>query len=153
MGTIVSRIVDDGIVGDAELAICDISETDQLVLGSRGKLSPSAVHCEDLEVLKDVVLRSDTVMFSPLCLMERELREGSIVVLPCEEAWLKTNYGIVRLKGRNLPLVAEHFMEKAKEVDQQCLQQGAELKEGFMTQSSRRKRRQTKSIKGTSVRK
>lgn len=86
----------------------------------KGGQSPTAVQCEDIEILKEVAKRSDVVIFMPLCLVEAELADGGLAFLPCEEPWLRTMFGIVKLKAKTLPPAFDHFFQKVIEADQDC---------------------------------
>ncbi|MGB6221812.1 LysR family transcriptional regulator [Haloferula sp.] len=124
-----------------------------LAAGGAKKASSLAIHCEDLEILKEIVSRSDVIMLAPLCLVEREIAEGSLCALPCVESCLKTSFGIVKLKGRTLPPLAGHLFEEMKRTDAACLQRGEELQAMIFPKKGRRSSQASKRSKGTSARK
>jgi DNA-binding transcriptional LysR family regulator len=64
---------------------------------------PVALRCDNLSVLKDLVINDDLILVATQAAVERELRAGTLVLLPFPEtSALFTEIGIVHLSGRTL---------------------------------------------------
>lgn len=68
-------------------------------------------------IIKATVASSDAIGMGLLPMIERELKSGEFVILPCDFPELKRHNGIVQLTGHNLSPFAEHFIAILKEVD------------------------------------
>lgn len=114
---------------------------------------PTAVHCEDLEILKEIVTVSDVVMFLPLCLVAEEIRRRTLRVLPLEIPWLKTQFGVIKLKGRTLSSFCDRVTEEVQQADRECHQLGEKLRSEFFAPKHPRRKRTRPASKGTSTKK
>ncbi|MEE4295039.1 MAG: LysR family transcriptional regulator [Wenzhouxiangella sp.] len=85
------------------------------------------VHCEDMGVLKSLLLSSDVVGFFPLSMMEEELLSGRVVPLKVGETWLHTNFSLFHMKNRELSAVANDFIEELKLADACVAEKNQEL--------------------------
>jgi DNA-binding transcriptional LysR family regulator len=95
---------------------------------SAGGFEP-AVHCEDVGLLKSLVLASDVVGFFPLAMVEDELVSGRMVALRVDEPWLTTNFALFYMKDRALSAVAADFITELKLADEAAAAKNQELAE------------------------
>jgi DNA-binding transcriptional LysR family regulator len=66
-----------------------------------GSPPPLAIECDDVEILRNVALASDTVLAAPNAAVEREIASGALVALAVEGLEpLFSEMGIVSLRGR-----------------------------------------------------
>jgi DNA-binding transcriptional LysR family regulator len=93
---------------------------------SAGGFEPT-VHCEDIGLLKSLVLASDMVGFFPLAMVEDELVSGRMVALRVDEPWLTTNFALFHMKGRALSAVAAEFITALKLADEGVAAKNQEL--------------------------
>jgi len=93
---------------------------------SNGGFEP-AVHCEDIGLLKSLVMASDAVGFFQLSMVEDELVSGRMAVLAVEEPWLSTNFALFHIKDRAQSAVAAEFITELKLADERVAAKDQEL--------------------------
>jgi DNA-binding transcriptional LysR family regulator len=71
---------------------------------------------------------SDVIVATALSLVEEELAQGTLAVVPFSEPWLRFNYGFISRPGRTLSRVTEHFMAIVREIETEVEQREAELR-------------------------
>lgn len=72
----------------------------------------ATVECESYSVLKRMVLSSNCISAALRSTIAAELEGGELVALPIKSPRIKTNAGIVRLRGRTLSPIADAFVEE-----------------------------------------
>jgi len=97
-----------------------------------GKGFKPTVQCDELGTVINIVQNSEAVCLTPLSVVERELSQDSLAVLPCEESWLHTSYAILRIRDRLLSPSARMFIETAQEIDRECLRREQKLKAVYL---------------------
>ena len=75
------------------------------------------IKTEGVGVAKSVVASSDAIGFAPLALIAPEIEAGTLAPLPLHLPWLHTNYGVIRLKGRELSPAAQVFVAELTAVE------------------------------------
>ena len=86
-----------------------------------------AVHCEDIGLIKSLVMESDLVGFFTLSMVEEELLSGRMVALEVDEPWLTTSYSLFHMKDRALPPVLEEFIHEIQRADERVAEKNQEL--------------------------
>jgi DNA-binding transcriptional LysR family regulator len=104
-----------------------------------------AVQCDSVALMRLLVANSDVIGAFPLTLVERELRERTLVVLPFFDSRFCTSYGIVLLKARTLSPIAERFLQLLKDAEEAMSRREAELQRSLLPH--RRAARTTPSTK------
>ncbi len=98
---------------------------------------PALIH-ESPTASLQVMLASDAVGVATMPVVQLALRTGEIVVLPWQEPWAKTNFGIIQVRGRSLSSAASTFMKLLREVDAQVLAETRPMLEAAFRQGQRR---------------
>ena len=70
------------------------------ILPERMSVSPRVIRADTFQLAKSVVLESDAIGIGSPSLIEAELDDGRLVMLPVTAPWLMTHYGFVRLADR-----------------------------------------------------
>jgi DNA-binding transcriptional LysR family regulator len=71
------------------------------------------VCCENLYAVLRVVGQTDAVGATIRAFVEPEVAAGRIVILPYEAPWMRTNYGLMYLRGRTLSVASDAFRAAA----------------------------------------
>jgi DNA-binding transcriptional LysR family regulator len=87
------------------------------ILPERFPLAASAIRADTFQLAKSVVLESDAVGLAMPTMIEGELMDGALVVLPFEAPWLVTNYGFIRLADRTPSPAALAMIDTVREVE------------------------------------
>ncbi len=66
---------------------------------------------------KDVVLAGQALGAAVKGQIDREIRDGLLVMLPIDTPWLSLNYGFITKRGRTLSPAAKAFMEIVREIE------------------------------------
>jgi|GraSoiStandDraft_4_1057263.scaffolds.fasta_scaffold94644_2 DNA-binding transcriptional LysR family regulator len=78
-----------------------------------GVQPPLAIECDDVEILKNAALASDTVLAAPHAAVQRELDSGSLIALAIEGLEpLFSEMGVVSLRGRTLSPMASAIIAR-----------------------------------------
>jgi DNA-binding transcriptional LysR family regulator len=77
---------------------------------SSGRFEPRVL-VETFSAAKDIVLAGQALSAAVEGQIDREIREGLLVMLPVNTPWLKINYGFITKRGRTLSPAALSFME------------------------------------------
>ena len=75
------------------------------------------ISCRDISVLKSVVMHSDAISIAGKRLLQRELNEGTLKLIPLKGRAPLTEFKIAYLKNRTLSPPAEHFIRLIQEFD------------------------------------
>ena len=75
------------------------------------------IRVDTMAAVKDVVMQCDAVGAAPLALIAREVRAGQLCVLPLRLDWMRTRYGFVHLRERQLTPAALAFMSEVRSVE------------------------------------
>ena len=75
------------------------------------------IRVDTMAAVKDVVMQCDAVGAAPLALIAREVRAGQLCVLPLRLDWMRTRYGFVHLRERQLTPAALAFMREVRSVE------------------------------------
>lgn len=86
-----------------------------------------AIEIEIMSGLQTLIGDSDVLCAAPLVLLGRELREGSLLVLPFWDNWLVTNYGFITLKNRSKAPAVEKFMDELRGIEKELFVEEQEL--------------------------
>jgi DNA-binding transcriptional LysR family regulator len=92
---------------------------------------PAAV-CDPPSLMRRIVLESDAVGMLTLPLIEKELRDGAFRVVPLKVDWLRTGFGIVWLKDRDLLPACREAIERIERKDRELTALEAELRREFV---------------------
>jgi DNA-binding transcriptional LysR family regulator len=76
-----------------------------------------AITCESVAMMKTIVAETDAISLLPLSAVMAEVQARKLVVLSVVPAFLKVNWGIVRLSHRTLSPLAETFVRLLLETD------------------------------------
>ena len=92
---------------------------DSLLAGRHENLaaSGSAVRCQSLTALADLVASSDSIGIFSRGIVRRRLAEGSLAVLPLDGKRPTSDWGILHVKNRTLPPAAVAFIEAIRWAD------------------------------------
>lgn len=90
----------------------------------------AVIELGSMEAIKELVKLNLGVSVVAPWVVERELREGTLVALPLGRRKLKRDWMIIHVKGRHLSLAEETFVATCKTVVQQLLPEGLAGKEG-----------------------
>lgn len=78
---------------------------------------PIALECDDVALLKQTAMATDTVLVMTHATVVHELAAGTLVLLPLKDLPpLHTAMGIVSLKGRSHSPIALHVIDRLKEI-------------------------------------
>lgn len=88
-------------------------------ISSDGRFFIPKIECSDLRMMLEVAAGSDAVCGSMSRFAADAVRKGLLVELPFHPPWLRTHYGIMRLRGRPLPNVAAIFCKIAVRQEEQ----------------------------------
>jgi len=97
---------------------------------TRDYLAP--IRVGTIALIKQVVAGSDAVAGAPLALIAAEVKAGTVAVLPFHEPWMRTNYGIIYLKGRTLSPAAEAFVSHLRQVEDEIAQAAKGLRRALL---------------------
>lgn len=92
-------------------------------LGAAGWIDPSngdfvtAIQVDSITAVEQVVLNSDAISAAPVSLIEKELKNRTLVELPFQRPWLRLNYGFIYLRDRTLSPTTEAFMREVEAVE------------------------------------
>jgi len=75
------------------------------------------IFVETFAAAKDVVLGGQALGAAIRGQIDRELRDGLLVILPVDAPWLRLNYGFITKRGRTLSPAAKAFMEIVREIE------------------------------------
>jgi len=75
-----------------------------------------AVECNDLSVIRQIVLETDAILASTLTSVREELESGRMTVVG-SAPWLSTQYGIVTLRNHRLTAASARFREFVLEAE------------------------------------
>lgn len=75
-----------------------------------GLLPLPAVVCEQISIIRQILARSDAVGMLVRTMIEPELRAGTLKLLRGDVPWLRTNFGVIRLRNRPLPLAGNRLI-------------------------------------------
>jgi DNA-binding transcriptional LysR family regulator len=65
--------------------------------------------CENLVAVLRVVSQTEAIGATVRAFAEPEIQSGKIVALPYQAPWMRTNYGLMYLRGRTLSVAADAF--------------------------------------------
>lgn len=86
------------------------------------------IRCDYVAMIKALVAHSNAVALLLLPMIERELKSGEFVLLPCDFPEQKTHLGIVQLWGRTLSPPAEVFINLLRELGAELARKDLELR-------------------------
>jgi DNA-binding transcriptional LysR family regulator len=98
--------------------------------------SPPSVACESLSMIKTIVAGSDAVGLLPLCVVNQELEERRLAVLPLVEPWLRGDFAAMRLARRGLSPSGEEFQRILVEVDHEVFDLERRMAPRFVSRRS-----------------
>jgi DNA-binding transcriptional LysR family regulator len=78
---------------------------------------------------KRIVAASDALGGALLSQIERELQDGTLVVLPYRAAWMRLDYGFIHLRDRTVSPAARAFMDEARRHESALAAREAALRE------------------------
>ena len=87
-----------------------------------------AIECNGIEPVKRIVATSDTVTATILPCIADELEQGTLQLL-ATEPWMFLHYGIISLRGRPWPQLAETLRDLVLEAEQAATELGQRLLE------------------------
>ncbi|MCL7961643.1 MAG: LysR family transcriptional regulator [marine benthic group bacterium] len=91
----------------------EAGEFDPVVLADRAW----KVRCQSLVAIAELVASSDAIGLFSRAMIRRELKEGTLTVIPFEGTKPSADWGIIRRRGRTLSPAAEAFVEVVRESD------------------------------------
>lgn len=109
------------------------------------------VHCEDVGVIKTIVMDSDAVGFFPLAMIRHELEQGLLQVVNVEAPWLETCFAVIWLKDRLLSESVRSFIREVQATDEELAQAEEELSVRFSPRRRPARNRASAHINGTSI--
>ena len=80
----------------------------------------SAVTCESLPMMKEIVKASDAITILPLNVVFDDALAGKLVAIPAPD-WVRANFGIAHLAHRSLSPVGEEFTRMVTHADEELL--------------------------------
>jgi DNA-binding transcriptional LysR family regulator len=83
---------------------------------SSGRFEPRVL-VETFSAAKDIVLGGQALGAAVEGQIEREIRDGLLVMLPVDTPWLTINYGFITKRGRTLSPAAVAFMEIIRTIE------------------------------------
>jgi DNA-binding transcriptional LysR family regulator len=83
---------------------------------------------DNISATKDIVLASDALSATLPTLIDRELTEASLVLLPVELPWLRLHYGFVSKRGRTPSPAMKAFKNSFLRSRRTCLLRAAAVK-------------------------
>ena len=100
---------------------------------------------ESIATAKRIVAASDAIGGAMLVQIERELEEGTVVLLPYAEDWMRLGYGFIHLRDRTLSPAALAFMAECRRQDAELAAREALLRDRHVPArgASRRARRRS----------
>jgi DNA-binding transcriptional LysR family regulator len=104
----------------------------QLIPSLNGATFAPAVNCEDIGVVKSIVMNSDALGFFPLSLVAQDLELGQLKIVPVDAPWLETKFAVIRLKDRVLARSVEAFIREIQETDAEMAQMEEALSAKFL---------------------
>jgi len=78
-----------------------------------GRYFEPQIECQNFDSCIRIVTTCDAVGLAPLSMLGSLIRKKSLSIVPFEAPWLRSNYGILRLRGRTLSPGAVAFCEQA----------------------------------------
>jgi len=75
------------------------------------------IRVETFDLVRRIVMESDAIGSAILSQIKDEVALGQLVVLPLELAWLKTNYGVIRLANRTPAPAAITFIDILRAIE------------------------------------
>jgi DNA-binding transcriptional LysR family regulator len=91
----------------------EAAEFDPVLLADRAW----KVRCQSLVAIAQLVTSSDAISMFSRAMIQRELEEGSLAVIPFEGTRPSADWAIIRRRGRTLSPAAEAFIEAVREAD------------------------------------
>lgn len=119
----------------------------------KGSSFVPAVHCEDVGVIKTIVMDSDAVGIFPLAMIRHELERGLLKIVDAEAPWLETCFAVIWLKDRLLSESMRSFIRVVRAADEELAQTEEELSARFSPDRQPARNRASTHINGTSIRK
>lgn len=123
----------------------------KLIPSLNGATFVPAVNCEDIGVVKSIVMNSDSVGIFPLSLIQAELEQGWLKVVEVDVPWLETKFAVIRLKDRLLSRSVESFIREIQQTDAELAQVEEDLSTRFLASPRRERARAMPHISGTSI--
>ena len=97
-----------------------------------------AITVEDVTLMKQIVAATDAVTLLSAYLVQDEVAEGRLVVLPFAMPWLKISFSILHLAHRTLPPLGEAFVRHVIEADARVQAEEARLLRAWPSKSSKK---------------
>jgi len=116
--------------------------------GTVDPVTATFVPAWEVEVIgtaKRIVAESDAVGGAMLTQIERELEEGTLVVLPYRADWLTLDYGFIYLRDRTVSPATRAFMEECRRADAALTVREAALQKRYGVGPSKRERKRRRS--------
>ena len=98
------------------------------------------VHCEDINMIRNIIVKSDAIGLLPLPMISNELELGLLKVVPIKVSWMRTEFSIVRMKDRIHSKEVISFAEQIAENDKHLLQVEEDLEKRFFKPRAAKKR-------------